>query len=251
MKNPNRFNLKGRTALVTGSRGGIGRAIALALAEAGADLVLHDREEDAEFEDTAARAREFRQRVSTIDVDLIETDAADQMAASCGQVDILVLNASIQYRSNWHQASREEFEAQARVNLGVSLELIQRFAPGMSDRGWGRILTLGSIQQHRPSEHMPVYAALKAAQMNLVVNLARSLAPSGVTINNLSPGVIETARNEEALSEPGYRAEILEGIPASRFGDAQELTGAAMLLCSDAGAYITGVDLKVDGGMSL
>ena len=128
---------------------------------------------------------------------------------------------------------------------------MQAYYPAMKEKGFGRIITVGSVQQSRPHPDMAVYAATKCAVMSLVHNVAKQTAPFGVTVNNLSPGVIATPRNEAALADVEYSKKVLAGIPAGRAGEASECAGAALLLASPAASYITGVDLVVDGGMSL
>ena len=121
----------------------------------------------------------------------------------------------------------------------------------MRAQKWGRIVTVGSVQQNRPNTAMIVYAASKSAQLNMVRTLAVQLSAEGITVNNLAPGCIETIRNVEALSDPAYRKKIENVIPVGFIGQPDDLAGAALLLCSDAGRYITGADFLVDGGMSL
>jgi NAD(P)-dependent dehydrogenase (short-subunit alcohol dehydrogenase family) len=116
----------------------------------------------------------------------------------------------------------------------------------MTERGWGRVLTIGSIQQFSPHPGMIVYAGSKAMQHNFAVNLARQVAGAGVTVNNLAPGVIATARNREQLVENAER--LKTRIPVGRIGRPEDLVGAALLLCSDAGSYINGASVLVDGG---
>ena len=128
---------------------------------------------------------------------------------------------------------------------------MQRYAPDMKKNGFGRIITVGSVQQVRPHPDMAVYAASKCAVLSLVKNTAKQLAPFGITVNNIAPGVIATPRNADALADPDYAARVMAGIPMGRAGEASELAGAALLLASAAGSYITGVDITVDGGMSL
>ena len=140
---------------------------------------------------------------------------------------------------------------QMQTNFASSLRLIQLCAPKMKEKGWGRVLTVGSVQQYKPHKDMLVYAASKAAQMNMVQNLAKQLAPFGITVNNLAPGVIATPRNDAALADPDYAPKVLSGIPMGYAGESQDCAGAALLLCSDEGRYITGIDLVVDGGMKL
>ena len=116
---------------------------------------------------------------------------------------------------------------------------------------WGRIITIGSVQQHKPHKDMIIYAALKAAQMNMTMNLAKQFAACGVTVNNVAPGVIETPRNEEALKDKEYSKKVLEGIPMGVAGVPEDCVGAVLLLCSEAGRYITGENIDIDGGMKL
>ena len=121
----------------------------------------------------------------------------------------------------------------------------------MRDNKWGRIVTLGSVQQLRPNPQMIVYAASKAAQSNMVKLLATQLGKYGITINNLSPGAIETIRNKEALADTAYRKKIENAIPIGYVGQPSDIAPTALLLCTDAGRYITDTDILVDGGMSI
>ena len=121
----------------------------------------------------------------------------------------------------------------------------------MKKSGWGRILTLGSVQQSRPHQQMIVYAASKMAQLSMVKNLASQIAKDGVTINNLAPGVFPTIRNTDALQDEKYKAIVESKIPIGFVGDTNDCAAMAILLCSDAGRYITGQDIFVDGGMGL
>ncbi|MDA3960845.1 MAG: SDR family oxidoreductase [Planctomycetota bacterium] len=246
-----RFDLTGRRALVTGASRGIGRAIALGLAEAGADVAVHCAGNRAAAESCVAAIAGLGRAAEVVVADLSEADAPDRIAAACGAVDILVLNASIQERAAWDQRDAAAWDRQLAVNLRSSAELIQLLAPGMCAAGWGRIVTVGSVQQVRPHPEMLAYAASKAALENLARNLARQLAPQGVTVNNLAPGVIDTDRNSAVLADAAYRERVLRVIPSGFVGAAEDCVGAALLLCSDAGRYITGTDLRVDGGMGL
>ncbi|MFM7414721.1 MAG: SDR family NAD(P)-dependent oxidoreductase [Alphaproteobacteria bacterium] len=246
------FNLAGRTALVTGARREIGRAIALTLAELGARLAIHHAgtaEETAdadavvqEIEEAGGVARAFGQDFATDDAGRLLANAVSRWAA----VDILVLNASIELPEAYQDISRAHFDRQIAVNLRTPLELLQSLVPPMAERGWGRVLTIGSVQQMRPHPKMMVYAGTKAAQWNWMRNLARQFGGKGVTVNNLAPGAILTARNRDQMAVEG--AALVERIPAGRLGHPNDLCGAAALLCSDAGAYINGVNLYVDGG---
>lgn len=242
------FNLNGKRALITGSTQGIGKAVAAALAEQGSGVIIHG---SSSLEKCRKAAEEIPGKTEVVLEDLSQEGCAGRLYEQTGDVDILVLNASIQVRKAWDEILPEEFDRQIRTNLKASLFLIQRYVPYMRRQRWGRIITVGSVQQYKPHKDMAVYAASKCAQMSLVQNLAAQLAPEGVTINNLSPGVIATPRNEEALNDAIYAKKVLAGIPVGYAGCAQDCTGAALLLCSEEGQYITGTDLIVDGGMHL
>jgi glucose 1-dehydrogenase len=249
---PELFDLTGRVALVTGSSRGIGRAIALALAGSGADVAVHcaTRAEDAEA--VAQAIRRSGRRSAAFAADLADAAACAQLTAdvagALGAIDILVLNASMEIRRDWLEIGEADFSAQVAVNLRSTLLLLQATLPGMAERGWGRVVTLGSIQEAKPNPRLVLYAALKAAQTSMVVNLARQYAASGVTLNNLAPGAILTERNAAVLEDPGYRTRVEAQIPAGRVGTPEDCVGATLLLCSEAGRYITGSTLFVDGG---
>ncbi|MFA7236113.1 MAG: SDR family oxidoreductase [Phycisphaeraceae bacterium] len=249
------FDLRGRRALVTGSSRGIGRAIALGLARHGADVAVHAVSRATEAQTVAERIEGMGVKSTTILADLSDAAAvdrlADQAVDAMGGIDILVLNASMQITRAWLEISPDEYETQMAVNVRASMRLMQRLTPGMIERRWGRVLTIGSVQQARPHPRMLVYAASKAALVNMVMNLARQLAPHHVTVNNLAPGVIETERNAEALADQAYRQQVEGAVPMRDFGQAEDCVGAALLMCSQAGRYITGTDLMVDGGLHL
>ncbi len=249
------FSLEGRTALVTGSARGIGRAIARALAECGATVAVHGVRASDALDQSLADVRAFSPQSAAVTGDLGEPGAAAKIvadaAAAVGAPDILVANASIQIRRPWLEISAEEALLQMQVNFHATLQLFQAAYPAMAARHWGRLISVGSVQEVRPHPEMPVYAASKAALENLVRNLARQAAPDGVTVNNLCPGVFATDRNAEALNNPVYAEQVRGKIPVRDFAQPEDAAGAALLLCSDAGRYITGVTLRVDGGMGV
>lgn len=250
----NPFDLQGRKALVTGSSRGIGRAIALILAQHGADVMIHYAGNHAAAEEVAGEIKNMGRQAPVVGADLYESDAPQKLAEAVkqhfGHVDILVLNASVQYRRQWNEEpSRDEIDRQVVVNLRSVYELMQLLAPAMIAQKWGRILTIGSIQQYRPSKDMPIYAALKGGLENLARNMARQLAGHGITVNNLAPGVIETDRNAHITKDPQIRQRVMKWVPLGRLGEPEDCAPAALLLCSEAGSYITGIDLPVDGGM--
>jgi NAD(P)-dependent dehydrogenase (short-subunit alcohol dehydrogenase family) len=227
----------------------------LGLAREGADLVVNYASNAEAARQVAEEAELFGVRAFVVQADMNSDTAPrelfDQCIAKLGKIDILVLNVSKQLRKPWSEVTAEEFDIQMRVNFRSTMQLTQLVLPGMIERHWGRIVTIGSVQQIKPHPQMIVYAASKSAMVNMVRNLAKQVGPYGVTVNNLAPGVILTDRNEDALSDPVYRERVLESIPMRAFGEPDDCVGAALLLCSEAGRYITGVDLLVDGGMQL
>jgi NAD(P)-dependent dehydrogenase (short-subunit alcohol dehydrogenase family) len=246
------FDLTGRVALVTGSSRGIGRALALGLAMAGADVAVHYVSRQREAEAVAAEICSIGRKSAVFAADLAEKCAPGRLVESVGdafgRIDVLVLNGSMEIRKDWVATDESEFDRQVDTNLGSTLALLQQTVPGMVERGWGRIVSVGSVQEVKPNPQLLVYAALKAAQTNMIVNLARHLSATGVTFNNLAPGAIATERNAEVLADPAYASSVLARIPSGRIGVPEDCVGACVLLCSDAASYITGATIFVDGG---
>ena len=246
------FDLKGHIALVTGSNRGIGKAIVLALAQAGADVYIHCRKDVDTARQVQAQARGYGVRAECVFGDLAEVSAAQRIAGqtkdALGMPDILVLNASYQIRAPWREISEEDSRYQMQVDFFSSLQLIQQFAPGMLENRWGRIVVIGSVQQAKPHPEMVIYAAAKMAQMSMVENLSLQFAPQGVTVNNVAPGTIYTDRNSQVLANEAYHQKVISDIPAGFIGTPEDCAGAVVMLCSDEGRYITGVNLYVDGG---
>jgi NAD(P)-dependent dehydrogenase (short-subunit alcohol dehydrogenase family) len=248
------FSLEQKTALVTGSTRGIGKAIALALARAGARVVLHGTADGDRAERAVSEVRALGGDAWFVPGDLSAPGggrAVALRALELAPIDILVLNASVQFRAAWPKICSADALLQMQANFHAPLEMIGELARGMLERKWGRILAIGSVQEARPHPDMAVYAASKAAQTSLMKNFARQFAPSGVTCNTLAPGVIETDRNADALADDTYAKQVRDAIPSGFFGTPDDCAGAALLLCSDASRYITGQTLFVDGGLGL
>lgn len=257
------FDLRGRQALVTGGSMGIGRAIACGLARAGANVAIQFAPDadaavarEGAADETLAAIRAAGRAGLAIPADFAAAGAAQNCAAQArtalGRIDVLVICASIQVRQALSEVTQESVERQVAVNLTASIELLESVLPGMSAAGWGRVLSIGSINQLRPDPELAVYAALKAAQHNLIRSLARAHAPLGVTLNTLSPGLIATDRNLQRRADTGaWQAVVAAANPMARAGTPDDVVGAALLLCSPASAFITGVDLSVSGGAQL
>lgn len=257
------FSLKGKTALVTGGSVSIGKAIALALAQSGADVAIQSaRAADAAFDLPDAAASTCREIVAmgrrgmAIDADFSVPGEARrsfvEAEAALERIDILVIAASIQRRQPFGDVAQEELLRQAQVNFFSTVELLQAAVAPMAARGWGRVLSIGSINQDRPDPELSVYAALKAAQFNLICNLARQYAPSGVTLNTLSPGLVATERNRWRREDADEWAAIQnDANPMGRAGRPEDMLGAALLLCSAASSFITGANVEATGGSQL
>jgi NAD(P)-dependent dehydrogenase (short-subunit alcohol dehydrogenase family) len=258
-----RFSLRGRRALVTGGSLSIGREISLVLAEAGADVAVHYAgAADAAFgrpnaaDEVVAAIADLGRKAVSIEADFERPNEATRCVEAArtalGGLDVLVICASIQYRVPFEDVTLEQIERQVQINFKASLELLRAALPPMKQAGWGRVLTIGSINQTRPESVLAVYAALKSAQHNLCINLAREYAPFGITVNNLSPGLVATERNRWRRADPDEWREIeRDSSPMRRAGRPDEMAGAALLLCSEAGSFITGADLQATGGRHL
>lgn len=162
-----------------------------------------------------------------------------------------MLCASIEILETWDQISEEALAAQSEINLHATVRLIQAFLPGMVGRGFGRVIAIGSVQETRPNPTHFYYAATKVAQTSMILNLARTLRQPDLTCNIIQPGAILTNRNRAVFAQPGREEQILARIPLGRIGRAEDCAGIALLLCSDAGSYINGAEVAVDGGPRL
>ena len=238
---------KGKKVLITGSTQGIGLEIARQFSQCGAVVFINGAASEEKINNVVKSISNSRPALC----DLSNPDCAEILYEITGDIDILILNASIQYRKAWDEISDEEFDRQIAVNFKSSLKLIQKYVPYMKEQKWGRVVTVGSVQQAKPHKDMLVYAATKAAQHNMVMNLAKQLAPFNITVNNVAPGVIETPRNFDALADEEYVKTVLAGIPCGHIGKAKDCAGLMLLLCSDEGKYMTGENIFIDGGMKL
>jgi NAD(P)-dependent dehydrogenase (short-subunit alcohol dehydrogenase family) len=252
---PAQFGLSGRRALVTGASRGIGRAIAIGLASAGADIAVHYAEDRVSAEATAADVAAAGRTAMVSQADLTIPGAGrglgSEVLRAWGQVDIVVLNAGHTWRRAFADIAPQDVAREAQFGFGSAIEILQVLVPPMADRGWGRVVVVGSVQQVRQNPAAAVYAAMKSASANLAENLARVYGPSGVTVNTLAPGLIETDSTASQMNDPETLAAALEEIPLRSVGRPDDCVGAVLLLCSEAGRYITGVTLFVDGGMHL
>lgn len=252
MMKKNYFQLSGKRALITGSSEGIGYAIAETFALHGCEIVLHDKDSLEKCEKALEKLKKATgTSISYQTGDFNSQSEIEKLLLAVPHVDILILNASMQLRKGLLSITRNEFDQHVNTNLWATTRLIQQYAPTMIENKWGRIVTIGSVQQVKPHPEMPIYAALKAGVSNLVVNLSIELGKHGVTVNNIAPGVIRTARNQIALDNSEYAEIVRSKIPVGYFGEPNDCAGITLLLCSEEGRYITGQNIYCDGGMSI
>ena len=242
------FDLTGQTAVVTGARRGIGFAMALALAEAGADIVAASSSQESDGGEIGRRVRELGRSFEGHAVDFSDRAAVQAFGAAVRGADILVNNAGTIRRAPAVEHPLEWWDEVLAVNLSSQFVLTQAVGAGMLERGHGRIIFTASLLTFQGGINVPGYAAAKSGIAGLVHALSNEWAARGVTVNAICPGYIATD-NTEALREDSDRSRsILERIPAGRWGEADDLGGAAVFLASPAAAYVTGVVLPVDGG---
>ena len=240
-----------KTALVTGSSRGIGRAIAERLGKDGFYVYVHFAGNEQKANEVKEIIEQNGGKAEVVGANLCDTTSTLSLAEKVKNIDVLVLNASVQHRNKWENITLQESAEQLNCNFVSSLLLIQAVVPNMRKNGWGRIITIGSVQEAKPHPDMLVYSASKAAQTNMVQSLSLQLAKDGITVNNVAPGVIYTDRNVVALSDEEYAKQVTESIPVGFYGEPKDCAGIVSLLCSDDGRYITGQSIYVDGGKSV
>jgi NAD(P)-dependent dehydrogenase (short-subunit alcohol dehydrogenase family) len=247
-----RFRLDGKVALITGGARGLGRTMAVALAQAGASLALAGRSKDAcqhaADEVVAATGRTVRAFAADVtriaDIEQLATDVEREL----GPVDILVNNAGINIRGPIQQLTEADWDAVIDTNLKGPFLCARAFGPRMVSRGWGRVINLGSVLGVIALPGRAPYASSKAGIINLTRVLALEWAGTGVTANAICPGAFATEMNRSLLEDPVKYKEFVAQIPMGRWGELEELTGAVVFLASDASSYVTGTPLFVDGG---
>ena len=253
MAAPAAFDLAGKTALVTGANSGIGREIALALAEAGAAVVLVARRA-AGLEEAKREVESEGGKAAALPADLADRvalrDAAKRCSAFFGDPDILVNAAGINRRGPLPDITEEDWDATLAINLAVPFFLSQALAPAMQRRGWGRIINIASLQSLRAFPMSAPYGASKGGVMQLTRALAEAFSKDGVTANAIAPGFFPTALTAPVVNDPARWEKMAESTFAKRNGELRDLRGTAVFLASRASDYVTGQTIFVDGGFS-
>jgi NAD(P)-dependent dehydrogenase (short-subunit alcohol dehydrogenase family) len=248
------FDVVGQIALVTGAARGIGRAIAIALAQAGADVALGFRDLRAGG-DVADAIRALGRRALPMQMDVARppeiSAAVAQAVGHFGHIDILVNNAGINIRKPTLELSEAEWQEVMATNLTGPFLVSRAVAPQMIERGWGRIINMGSIQSFIAMPGRPAYNATKGGLMQLTRTMALEWAHQGVNVNALCPGPFDTPLNRSLRDNPAAYQAFLAKIPLGRWGDPAELGGAIIFLASEASSFVTGAALMVDGGWTV
>lgn len=246
------FRLDGRHALVTGGSKGLGRVIAEALAQAGAAVTIVSRTASEGQATAEAITASTGRPAHALAADVTLAAEVDRLAAeapgAAGPVDILVNSAGLNIRGPAATMAEGDWDAVLGVNLKAPFLMARRFGPTMVERGWGRIIHLGSILSAVGIAGRTPYASSKAGLIGLTRTLAMEWAGRGVTVNALCPGAFATEMNRPLLDDPDQYRAFVANIPVGRWGELHEITGAALFLASDASAYMTGASLFVDGG---
>ena len=246
-----KFKLDDKAALVTGASSGIGQAIAIALAEAGADVACHSRSESKGAE-TCAGVSATGRRAAAVVGEIADKETASRIVEATveqfGRIDILVNNAGTIRRSAAVDYSEEDWATVIEVNLSSIFRLSQSAGRRMIEQGSGKIINIASLLSFQGGVTVPAYTASKSGVAGLTRALANEWAKFNVNVNAIAPGYIETNNTKALRADETRNRQILERIPAGRWGEPADIAGAAVFLASDAGRYVHGHILTVDGG---
>lgn len=246
--------LQGKIALVTGAARGIGRAVAVRLAQEGAKIVVNDLHDDDRAAQTLADVRAAGSDGCIVAADVSETQAGRRLIEEAimhmGRIDVLVNNAGVEHNASFLDVTEEDYDRVLDINLKGAFFVTQAFVSHLRDsqRG-GRIVNISSVHEELPFPHFTSYCASKGGMKMMMRNLAIELAPLGITVNNVAPGAIGTSINDRLLHDPAKLTALLGNIPLKRLGKPLDVANAVLFLASDEADYVTGSTLYVDGGL--
>lgn len=246
------FGLSGQTAVVIGGAGVLGGALCAGLVQAGARVIVADLTEEG----CRTRVEELRKLGGQADYCLVDVTSRDSLEKLlgralelAGRVHILINCAGVNFGSPFFDHPEEQWDRIMAVNLKAVFQACQVFGRHMVEQGGGAIVNIGSVSSHLPLSRVFAYSASKAGVLNLTRNIAQELAPRGVRVNAICPGFFPAEQNRRLLDQERID-NIMRGTPMRRFGEPEELVGAALLLVSPAGGFITGTHINVDGGFT-
>ncbi len=243
--------LDGKVALITGASKGLGKAMALALGEAGAQVALVSRDL-AQLSAVAVEVRQRGARAEVFQADIASEEQVwrleQEVVAKFGKVDILINNAGINIRKPLVEFTLEEWNSVMDTNLTSVFLMCRAFIPHMSGRGYGRIINMTSIMSHVSLPGRTVYSSSKSGLLGLTRALAQELAADGITVVGISPGPFGTEMNTALMNDPVVNAQFTSSIPLGRWGKVEEIGQLALFLCSEDASFITGTDILIDGG---
>jgi glucose 1-dehydrogenase len=249
------MKLTGKVALVTGSSQGIGQAIAIRLAQEGADIAINYHSHPEEADAVKAQIVALGRRAVAIGADLGSVASVNQLIADSvtglGKLDLLVNNAGVEKNASFWDVTEKDYDFVLNTNLKGPFFATQAFVKHLQSRkAPGKIINISSVHEDLPFPHFTAYCASKGGLKMMTRNLSIELAPFGITINNIAPGAIETPINKALLNDPAKLNALLENIPLKRLGQPGDVSSAVAFLASSEADYITGTTLVVDGGLT-
>ena len=248
------MKLEGKVALVTGSAQGIGEAIAIRLAQEGADIIIDDRLGNTGAQSTRKEIESLGRRACVIGGDLANLADNKRLISegimNMGKIDILVNNAGVEKHADFWDVTEADYDFVLHINLKGTFFLTQDFVNHLREtKRPGKIINISSVHEELPFPHFSTYCASKGALKMLCRDLAIELAPLGINVNNIAPGAIETPINTKLLNSPDLMKALLSNIPLNRLGKGSDVGGVAAFLASSDSDYITGTTIFVDGGL--
>jgi glucose 1-dehydrogenase len=249
------MKLEGKVALVTGSSQGIGAAIAVRLAQEGADIVVNYHSHPEEADTVKQQIEAAGRKAIAVGADLGNVASINQLiadsVAGMGQIDLLVNNAGVEKNASFWDVTEHDYDFVLNTNLKGPFFATQAFVKHLQSRkAPGKIINISSVHEDLPFPHFTAYCASKGGLKMMTRNLSIELAPFGITINNIAPGAIETPINTALLNDPAKLSALLSNIPLNRLGKPNDVSSAVAFLASSDADYITGTTLVIDGGLT-